>query len=247
MDRAWVVIQHVSFEGPGQITAALKRHGTAIDVRRMDLGEGLPEPAEIAGLVVMGGPMGALDDSAHPHLAAERALLKACVERDIPVLAVCLGAQLLAAALGARVFTGAVPEIGLGTVGLTAQGRRDAVFGPVGHVLPVLHWHNDTFELPTGATLLASSELYANQAYRIGSAYALQFHVEIGASQLPQIEGALPSGVRIDRRHLTLVSRAGSALLERFVAHAGGGTAAAGAASAAGAAGAAGALAGSAS
>jgi GMP synthase (glutamine-hydrolysing) len=241
MDRPWVVIQHVPFEGPGQITAALECRDNVVDVRRMDLGEPLPEPADVAGLVVMGGPMGALDDAAHPHLAAERALLKACVERGIPVLAVCLGAQLLAAALGARVFAGAVPEIGLGTVGLTAEGRRDPVFGPVGHVLPVLHWHNDTFELPAGATLLASSELYPHQAYRIGSAYALQFHVEIGASQVPQVEGALPPGVRIDRRHLALVSRAGSALLERFVAHSDGGT------PTAGAAGAAGALAGSAS
>jgi GMP synthase-like glutamine amidotransferase len=80
----------------------------------------------------MGGPMGALDDAAHPHLAAERDLLRACVEQEVPVLAVCavcLGAQLLAAALGSRVFQGPQPEVGLGIVTLTDAGRRDPVFG----------------------------------------------------------------------------------------------------------------------
>jgi len=126
----WVVLQHVPFEGPGLITPAIERVGGRIEVRRMDLGDPVPSTDEVAGLVVMGGPMGALDDAAHPHLAAERDVLRACVEQKVPVLAVCLGAQLLAAALGSRVFQGPQPEVGLGIVALTDAGRRDPVFGP---------------------------------------------------------------------------------------------------------------------
>ena len=224
MERPWIVVQHVPFESPGLITAALTARGATVELRRTYLGEPVPDaaelatPAGLAGLVVMGGPMGALDDTEFAHLAVERALLRACVESDVPVLAVCLGAQLLAAALGARVFTGPQPEIGLGTVSLTDAGRRDPVFGQAGHMLPVLHWHGDTFDLPAGATLLASNTTYPHQAYRVGSAYALQFHLELGASDLATIEPHLPVDVRIDRRHLALVTRAGRALFDRFFA-----------------------------
>lgn len=224
MLQNWVVVQHVPFEGPGLIARAIEASGGSVDVRRMYAHDPLPdggELSELAGLVVMGGPMGALDDADHPNLAAERALLAACLERDVPVLAVCLGAQLLAAALGARVYTGSTPEIGLGTVTLTDAGRRDSVLGGGARVLPVLHWHGDTFDVPDGATLLASNDAYPNQAYRVGSAYALQFHVEITADQLGSLEPELPVGVRIDKRHLSLVNRTGTALLERFVASAG--------------------------
>jgi GMP synthase (glutamine-hydrolysing) len=178
----------------------------------------VPAADEMAGLVVMGGPMNALDDAAYPHLAAERELLAECVRRDMPVLAVCLGAQLLAAALGARVFTGHTAEVGLGVVALTPDARTDPVFGPAGHILPVLHWHEDTYELPAGATLLASNGTYPHQAFRVGSAYAMQFHLEIDATALPALTPALPPDVRIDHRHLALVNRAGAALFDRFVA-----------------------------
>lgn len=218
MNASWVVIQHVPFEGPGLIARALERAGATVDVRHLYRGDAVPAAADLAGLVVMGGPMSALDDATHPHLAAERELLAECVELDLPVLAVCLGAQLLAAALGSRVFTGEAAEVGLGVVALTAEARTDPVFGPAGHLLPVLHWHEDTFGLPAGATLLASNDAYRHQAYRVGSAYAMQFHLEIGPAALPDLAPELPPGVRIDHRHLALVNRAGSALFDRFVA-----------------------------
>ena len=183
----------------------------------MDLGDPLPSTDEVAGLVVMGGPMGALDDAAYPHLAAERDLLRACVEGNVPVLAVCLGAQLLAAAVGSRVFQGPRPEVGLGIVTLTEAGRRDPAFGPAGHVLPVLHWHGDTFDLPSGATLLASSDAYLHQAYRVGRAYAMQFHVEISLEQVDEVAPFLPDGVEISSRHLALVTRTGAQLLDRLI------------------------------
>jgi GMP synthase-like glutamine amidotransferase len=198
------------------IAEMLAARGARVEIRRMDLGEPLPAAGEIAGLVVMGGPMGALDDAQFPHLRAERTLLAEAVDRRSPVLAVCLGAQLLAAALGARVYTGPAPEIGLGVVEVTDAGRRDPVFGPAGHFLPVLHWHGDTFDLPAGATLLASSQRYPHQAYRVGSAYGLQFHLELGLRDLPVVEPHLPGYVRLDRRHLALVARAGNALFNRL-------------------------------
>ncbi|HXR40988.1 MAG TPA: type 1 glutamine amidotransferase [Acidothermaceae bacterium] len=218
MNAPWVVVQHVPVEGPGLIAVALERAGARVDVRRMYCGEPLPAADEIAGLVVMGGPMNALDDAAFPHLPAERQLLAACVQREVPVLAVCLGAQLLAAALGARVYRGDTPEVGLGVVTLAPAARHDPVFGPAGHLLPVLHWHEDTFELPAGATLLASNAAYPHQAYRVGSAYAMQFHLEIDAAALPDLAPALPPDAHIDHRHLALVNRAGAALFDRFVA-----------------------------
>lgn len=220
---SWLVVQHVPFEGPGLITGVIEASGGEVDVRRMYTHDPLPDDEKLSGLtgvIVMGGPMGALDDAEHPNLAAERKLLVACVERDVPVLAVCLGAQLLAAALRARVYAGPAPEIGLGTVALTDAGQRDPVFSGGARVLPVLHWHADTFDLPDGATLLASNDAYAHQAYRVGSAYALQFHVEISAEQVADLEPELPADVRIDKRRLELVNRAGIPLLERFVANA---------------------------
>jgi GMP synthase (glutamine-hydrolysing) len=232
----WLIVQHVPFEGPGLVARAIEAAGGTVDVRRMYLSDPLPDDeslvgagtahdtAAIAGLVIMGGPMGALDDARFPFLAAERQLLLRCLAADVPVLAVCLGAQLLAAALGARVYSGAAAEVGLGTVTLTDAGRHDPVLGSGARVLPVLHWHGDTFDLPGGATLLASNDAYAHQAYRIGSAYALQFHVEITGDQLIDLEPELPHGVRIDKRHLALVNRTGAAVLERFVASAMAGT-----------------------
>jgi GMP synthase-like glutamine amidotransferase len=218
MADPWVVLQHVSFEGPGLIASAIQRVGGQVETRRMDRGEPVPRADEIGGLVVMGGPMGALDDTAHPNLCAERELLRSCVEGEVPVVAVCLGAQLLAAALGARVFRGAAPEVGLGIVTLTDEGRRDPVFGPAGRTLPVFHWHGDTFDLPPGATLLASSDAYTHQAFRVGNAYAIQFHGELAAEHMADVEPHLPPGVSISRRHLALVTRAGTQLLDRLIA-----------------------------
>lgn len=140
-----VVIQHVDFEGPGLIGAVLSARGADLRVVRTDEGDALPAVDELDVLVVMGGPMGAHDDAAYPHLAGERELLAAAVAAGIPVLGVCLGAQLLAAALGGTVSRGPAPEVGLGTVSLTDTGRADPVLGPAGRYLRVLHWHADTF------------------------------------------------------------------------------------------------------
>jgi GMP synthase-like glutamine amidotransferase len=250
-ERSWVAVQHVPFEGPGSIAAAAARRGMQLRVCRPDLGEALPAVSELRGLVVMGGPMGVCDTVEHPYLAGERELLAAAVAAGRAVLGVCLGAQLLAAALGARVYRGARPEIGPGTVTLTRAGRADPVLGaaaaggatavgataggaveshtPAGGTgaagaweLPVVHWHQDTFELPRSAVRLAGSGLYPNQAFRAGAcAYGLQFHVELDGTLAEGWREHLPEGVRIDERARAEVERAGRALLAAFFDRAG--------------------------
>jgi GMP synthase (glutamine-hydrolysing) len=213
------VIQHVPFEGPAVIGDILRDREIKVDVVRMDLGMPVPAVGSMDALVVMGGPMGALDDLAHPQLPAERDLIAECARRSTPVLGVCLGAQLLAAALGGAVYPGPAPEIGLGTVQLTEDGRRDPVLGPDGPELAVLHWHQDTFELPAGATLLASSAQYRHQAFRAGTAYGLQFHVEIDDTALEQAAPHLPPGIVIDPEAAAAVADRGHHVVHRWVDH----------------------------
>jgi GMP synthase (glutamine-hydrolysing) len=145
----------------------------------LDEGEALPDWREFDGMIVMGGPMGAYEDADHPWLADEKRLLREAVEADVPVWGVCLGAQLLAAALGARVYRGERPEVGLLPVELAPSAADDPVFGDAPSSFPTLQWHGDTFDLPAGATLLASSPAYPNQAFRVGRSYGLQFHLEV--------------------------------------------------------------------
>jgi GMP synthase (glutamine-hydrolysing) len=210
------VIQHVPFEGPALIRDVLREQDIEVDVVRIDLGMPVPSAESVDALVVMGGPMGAFDDLDHPHLPAERELLAACVRSGKPVLGVCLGAQLLAASLGGCVHRGPAPEVGIGTVQLTEEGRRDPVLGPVPE-LAVLHWHQDTFELPDGATLLANSARYRHQAFRLGNAYGLQFHVEIDDAALEQVARHLPLAVVIEPGAAAAVADGGRDVLRRWV------------------------------
>ncbi len=187
---------------------------------RVDRGDAIPPAAamdDVAGLVVMGGPMGVHDDL--DWLADERALLRAAVEAGRPVLGVCLGAQQLAAALGATVTQGPAPEYGVGEVHLTTEAIGDPVFGPAPTPLPCVHWHGDTFSLPEGAVRLAGNDAYENQAFRIGhGAYGLQFHVEVTGSLVAHWGRHLPSGVYLRASDVAHVSRAGDGIVRRFVA-----------------------------
>jgi GMP synthase-like glutamine amidotransferase len=214
-ERSWVAIQHVPFEGPGSIATVARRRGTPLRVCHPYLGEPLPPARELRGLVVMGGPMGVSDTDSHPYLRDELALIAASVAAGLPVLGVCLGAQLLAAALGARAYRGPQLEIGPGTVALTDAGRGDPLLGAAGRAeLPVVHWHHDTFELPAGAVWLARSELYQHQAFRVGRlAYGLQFHVEVDRVLAEGWRGHLPEGVEISESHRAEVEHVGHATL----------------------------------
>ena len=175
MPRA-LVVQHVATEGPGRLAEWLPACGVDLEVIHPYAGDAVPSAFDAEALIVMGGPMGAYDDRTVAWLPATRALLADAAINGVPALGVCLGAQLLAVAAGGRVEKGAHgPEIGLGEVTVVAPDRLlDA--GP----MPVTQWHYDTeTELPPGAVLLASSEAYPVQAFRVGEcAWGLQFHLE---------------------------------------------------------------------
>lgn len=216
----WVVLQHVPHEGPGALAGAIHETGSALSVVRIDAGDAVPSPdavGALAGLVVMGGPMGVYDDL--PWLEPERVLLRAAVDAGLPVLGICLGAQQLAVALGADVVTGPEPECCVGEVHLTPAALSDPVFAPAPTPLPCVHWHEDTFSLPEGAVRLAGNEAYENQAFRVGaSAYGLQFHVEITGSLAAHWGPHLPPGVYIRAADVAHVGRAGEGIVRRFVA-----------------------------
>ncbi len=185
-----VVLQHTPTEGPERVASLLAGRGVAVTVSALYRGE--PVPDDVGAdelLVVMGGPMGVGDagDPRWPFLAQELALLRKLVARDAPVLGICLGAQLLAAAAGARVYPntrpgpgGPVParEVGWGPVDLIG-GDREPVLAGLGARMTVLHWHGDTFDLPAGAVHLASTPLCPHQAFRLGRQIGLQFHCEL--------------------------------------------------------------------
>lgn len=211
------------YEGPGLIAAAASRRGIELRLCHPYRGESLPAWEELDGLVVMGGPMGVHETAEHPHLAREVELIAAMVRAGRPVLGVCLGAQLLAHALGASVYRGQQAEIGCGAVSLTGAGREDPVLGSTGAAtLSVVHWHEDTFELPADASLLASSALFPHQAFRAGArAYGLQFHVEVERELARAWRELLPDGA-LEESSVVEVERAGRTVLDAFFGLAGG-------------------------
>jgi GMP synthase (glutamine-hydrolysing) len=175
-----LVLQHIACEPPGEFEDALLERGAALHRVELDEGERLPDWREFDAIVAMGGPMSVNDDADHPWLTAEKRAIGEAVRAGLPYWGACLGVQLLAAGLGARVYAGDRPEVGVLDVELTGDGRADPVFAGLPARFPTLQWHSDTFDLPDGAVRLASSPAYPNQAFRVGrSAYGVQFHVEV--------------------------------------------------------------------
>jgi len=175
-----LVLQHIACEHPGVFSEVMSERGVEQVAVQLDRGEPLPEWREFDAVLAMGGPMGAADDADHPWLGAEKRLVREAVAAGRPFLGVCLGVQLLAAALGARVYAADRAEVGLLEVELTPAGREDPLFAGLDERLVSLQWHGDTFDLPAGAVRLARSELVPNQAFRAGErAYGVQFHLEV--------------------------------------------------------------------
>lgn len=190
-----LVVQHLPHEGPYAIGTALEAAGLPVRVCRTWADDPVPEsPAGLAALVVMGGPMSAYDDSpAFATRAAELSLLRAALEAEVPVLGVCLGAQLLAVAAGGTARPGDAQQIGWEEVRTTSAAPADQLFAGLPERLRVLHWHGDTMDLPAGATLLASCDRYPVQAFRIGgSAWGLQFHLEVDKAAVDAFAAAFP-------------------------------------------------------
>lgn len=182
-----LAIRHVAFEDLGAFAPVLDRAGYA--VRYCDAADGLAAAAGPKGepgpelVIVLGGPIGAYEEHAYPFLTQELSLIESAIAAGRRVLGICLGAQLIARALGARVYPGPVKEIGWAPVRVSSAGKN-ACLRHLGDQQPVLHWHGDTFDLPAGADRLASTAAYENQAFSVGSRIlALQFHLEATAAR----------------------------------------------------------------
>ncbi|WP_456434161.1 type 1 glutamine amidotransferase [Thermosulfuriphilus sp.] len=174
-------LQHVPFETPGLIIDWAKSAGFEISKTALYSGDGFPPLGEIDLLVVMGGPMGVHDDEAYPWLKEEKNFLSQALKERIPTLGICLGAQLLAAILGAGVRRNSYKEIGWFPVELTKAGRDHPLCQDIPDRFLAFHWHGDTFDIPAGGVHLARSEACENQAFLYEDyVLGLQFHLEVG-------------------------------------------------------------------
>jgi GMP synthase (glutamine-hydrolysing) len=182
-----LVLQHIACEPPGVYEDVLVERAATIHRVELDEGEPLPDWREFDAIVAMGGPMSVNDDSELPWLSAEKSVIAEAVRAGTPFFGACLGVQLLAVSLGGEVSPGPAPEVGLLPVFLTDAASSDPVFAPLPRELLTLQWHGDTFSLPEGAVLLASSPAYPNQAFRWGaSAYGVQFHLELSREMVEE-------------------------------------------------------------
>jgi GMP synthase (glutamine-hydrolysing) len=183
--RSAIAIRHVAFEDLGSLAAVLERRGFALAYRDAPVDDlAAADIVDCDLLVVLGGPIGAYEEEPYAFLRDELRAIETRLRAGKPVLGICLGSQLMALALGARVYPGTGKEIGWSKLALTEAGRRSCL-APLGDGTPVLHWHGDTFDLPKGTTHLASTERYRHQAFaweRHG--LALQFHIEVTAPGL---------------------------------------------------------------
>lgn len=182
-----LIVKNITAEGPGTIEDHLRSQGlpsAVIDLRR---GDPLPDLGSFTHLVIMGGPMAVYEMHFHQHLKNEALLIEQAIKAGKRVLGVCLGAQMIAHVLGARVYAGGQQEIGWYEVELSNAAMQDPAMAQLAmqgrQVAEVFQWHGDTFDLPAGAVRLASSSLYQNQAFRYSDrVYALQFHIEVTPS-----------------------------------------------------------------
>jgi GMP synthase (glutamine-hydrolysing) len=188
---SWIVLRHTPAEGLGLLGNALRDlgvHNRYLDVPR---GDALPKDVRsVGGVIALGGPMGAYETDQHPFLEGEATFIEKAIEAGRPVLGVCLGAQLIAHVLGARVYPGERREVGWAPVQLTDDGKDDPLFAGLDDSFTVFHLHGDTYELPPDAVNLARSSLYEQQAFRWGdTVYGFQFHLELTEPMIARLVG----------------------------------------------------------
>lgn len=177
-------LQHADHEGLGCIGPWLARRGYRMTATRLQRGERLPAVRDFDWLIVMGGPMNIYEHDRYPWLAEEKVLIRdACVTHK-KILGICLGAQLLADVLGAKVTRNDEAEIGWFPVELTEEGRDCQIFETFPEQFDAFHWHGDTFSLPKAARNLIKSDACVNQAFVLGRQVGLQFHLEVRAADV---------------------------------------------------------------
>ncbi len=184
-----LICKNIETEGAGTIEDFLNEKNITYTVLELSKTAHIPDPADFDTLLMMGGPMSVNEDDIYPYIKKEEKLVRDFIGQDKRVLGVCLGAQIMAKALGAGVYKGAEKEIGWYDIDITEDGLLDKRImrlathpqtADIGKTFKVFHWHGETFDIPNGAVRLASSALYPNQAFRYGeNAYAFQFHIEV--------------------------------------------------------------------
>ncbi|MCS1351839.1 type 1 glutamine amidotransferase [Mechercharimyces sp. CAU 1602] len=179
------IIQHVDFEGPAAISQWASSRKYTLSSTKLYSGEYLPSLSTVDMIVIMGGPMNVYEDEQYPWLVQEKEWLKEAIQQQKLILGICLGAQLLAHTLGARITPGVQKEIGWYPITLTKAGLSDPIVGLLPPEMTVFHWHGDVAAVPVGATCLATSAACPNQIFRYGKhAFGLQFHFEMTTSSL---------------------------------------------------------------
>jgi GMP synthase (glutamine-hydrolysing) len=175
-----LIIKHVDMEGPGLIEDYLKQEKIPYQILNLNTGVRFPKLDGFTHIVILGGPMNVYEEDRYPFLKNEDLFIKEAIQRGKSVLGICLGAQLIAKALGAKVFKAPLKEIGWYDVSLTEDGSKDSLFSHLPKTLSVFQWHEDTFEMPNAGKLIATSTSVPHQAFKYGeNAYGLQFHLEV--------------------------------------------------------------------
>lgn len=182
--RKVLILQHVWENSTGYVGEILRKHAIAYDLVNVEI-EPVPDPGAYEAVIAFGGSQHVYDEHKHPYFTQEKAMIHQAVEQDIPYLGICLGGQLLADVLEkGTVRRHTMKEIGFYDIALTEEGKKDRLYAGLPGYQKVFHWHEDVFDLPPGATLLATNEYAKNQAFRYRNAYGLQYHIEIDPEML---------------------------------------------------------------
>lgn len=228
-----LIVKHVDIEGPGSIQDFLRKEKISYQTLNLQLDTHFPKLDDLTHIVLLGGPMNVYKEERYPFLKGEDLFIKEAIQRGKRILGICLGAQLISKALGARVFKAPVKEIGWYDVSLTEEGAEDSIFSHFPKTFSVFQWHEDTFEIPHAGKLIATSTNVHHQAFRYGeNAYGLQFHLEVTEEMIcdwveayeEEFEGSKPPPLSKDQimaetgKVMGSYRKRGLSFLERFFA-----------------------------